>query len=105
MYITLYLDVSLDKVLFFSFSFGRLFGPSPLGRSFGAFVFYIVNILFCPWITAGGNTWKGKRTRLLFGNDFTRAHSDCVSQKENQSNHKNQSERRMISQTANENFQ
>ena len=48
MQITLYLDVSLDKVLFFSFSFGRLFAPSPLRRSFGAFVFYIVNILFCP---------------------------------------------------------
>ena len=42
-----YLDVSLHKVLFFSFRSRLLASPS-LARFLGALAFHVVNILLCP---------------------------------------------------------
>lgn len=54
----LYLNVSLHKVLFFSFCF-RLFASSSLTCSLWIFALHIINILFCPGITARTDTCKG----------------------------------------------
>ena len=53
-----HLNVSLHKVLFFSFCFW-LFASSSFTRFLWTFALHVINVLFCPGITARTDTYKG----------------------------------------------